>query len=431
MANDQNSSHGRRSHYHRARRGGERRATERRGGPPPPEQSNRDHVDVEQIMRDIRARISTRHGIDFTPQQIQELAARRLEAILEPRHARPALLEQMRRAAGEAVEIPAPAAEAESPFDEASLYESHNSFVRALRKLLNPILKLFFNPAPIARALTVQTVRNNAAAQRESELSTKQAEWNALHFEIVQRLVTEIARTTLEMQSLTLRVEALDAKLDFSERRIRAMEAAPSSSPSSSPSRPLPRQSESPSTEPATAVSGSGAVTSPAGENGGDGARRRRRRRRGRRSGPAPSETSMAAGSAAPFQDSDADADGDDLEAGDIGDIGPEPDAGNTASGNRASENTAAENTAREKTALENTAPESTALESTALESTALEPAHHFSLLQPAERYPSGEGDVPEASGENAAARERDVTSVDVTGEAPPAPGTPPSDEDR
>src|SRR6187402_1921424 len=84
---------------HRGRRGSERRATERRGGPAPAEQTNRDHVDVEQIMRDIRARISTRHGIDFTPQQIQELAARRLEAILEPRHAKPALLEQMRRAA--------------------------------------------------------------------------------------------------------------------------------------------------------------------------------------------------------------------------------------------------------------------------------------------------------------------------------------------
>ena len=227
MPNDQNPSHGRRTHYHRGRRGSERRATERRGGPAPAEQTNRDHVDVEQIMRDIRARISTRHGIDFTPQQIQELAARRLEAILEPRHVKPALLEQMRRAAGDPIEVPAPSSDVETPFEEASLYESHRGFVQTLRKLLNPILKLFFNPAPIAQALTAQTVRNNAAAQRESELYSKQAEWNALHFEIVQRLVTEIARTTLENQSLALRVEALDAKLDFSERRIRAMESAP------------------------------------------------------------------------------------------------------------------------------------------------------------------------------------------------------------
>ncbi len=424
MANDQNSSHGRRSHYHRARRGGERRATERRGGPPPAEQTtNRDHVDVEQIMRDIRARISTRHGIDFTPQQIQELAARRLDAILEPRHAKPALLEQMRRAAGEPIEVPAPPAEAESPFDEASLYESHNGFVRALRKLLNPILKLFFNPAPIARALTAQTVRNNAAAQRESELYTRQAEWNALHFEIVQRLVTEIARTTLEMQSLTLRVEALDAKLDFNERKIRAMESAPAPSPA----RPSPRQSDTPSPEPAAAApgSGSGTAASPAGENGGDGARRRRRRRRGRRSGLAPSEAS-AAGSATPLQDSDADADGDELEAGDIGDIGPEPEAGNIAA-----ESSSPENTAGERTAVENAAPRNTASENTSLENTALEPAHHFSLLQPAERYPSAEGHVPEARHEDIAARDTSATPDDRTGEAFPAPGKPTSGEDR
>src|SRR5687767_11797159 len=299
MPNDQNSSHARRGHYHRGRRGGDRRGSERRERTAPADQAHRDHVDVEQIMRDIRARISTRHGIDFTPQQIQELAARRLEAILEPRHAKPALLEQMRRAAGEPIEVPAPSAEAESPFDEASLYESHRGFVRALRKLLNPILKLFFNPAPIAQALTAQTVRNNAAAQRESELYSKQAEWNALHFEIVQRLVTEIARTTLENQSLALRVEALDAKLDFSERRIRAMEAAPQQQPQQS-SRPAPRQqqSEPPSSPDAGPTSPSTAPGAPTttGENGGDGARRRRRRRRGRRSGLAPSESAAAAG---------------------------------------------------------------------------------------------------------------------------------------
>ena len=382
MPNDQNSSHGRRIHYHRGRRGSERRATERRGGPAPAEQTHRDHVDVDQIMRDIRARISTRHGIDFTPQQIQELAARRLEAILEPRHAKPALLEQMRRAAGEPIEMPAPSAEAESPFDEASLYESHRGFVRALRKLLNPILKIFFNPAPIAQALTAQTVRNNAAAQRESELYSKQAEWNALHFEIVQRLVTEIARTTLEMQSLVLRVEALDAKLDFSERRIRAMESAPQ------PSRPLVRQNDAPPPD-ASPVSAAGPATPPpaaAGENGGDGARRRRRRRRGRRSGP-PSDAAAVAGGAPPAQDADTEAEGDELEAGDIGDIGPEPDSENTA----------------------------------------LEPAHHFSLLQPAERYPSAESHGQVSAREHSAAPEAAPAAPSDNVEPAQAPDTTPS----
>jgi hypothetical protein len=387
MPNDQNSSHGRRGHYHRGRRGGERRSNERRGGPAPAEQTHRDHADVEQIMRDIRARISTRHGIDFTPQQIQELAARRLEAILEPRHAKPALLEQMRRAAGEPIEVPAPPADAEAPFDEASLYESHNGFVRALRKLLNPILKLFFNPAPIARALTAQTVRNNAAAQREAELYARQAEWNALHFEIVQRLVTEIARTSLEMQSLTLRIEALDAKVDFNERRVRAMEASPQ------PSRPAARQTESLETAAAAASAGSQTPAS-SGENGADVGRRRRRRRRGRRSGAGPSEGMAAAGSASPVQETDVDTEGDELDAGDIGDIGPEPEI--------------------------------------ETESAALEPAHHFSLLQPAERYPSPEGEAPAPPPAEALEQPPAAPAADEGDSSRVAPSdTPPSDNDR
>ena len=175
-------------------------------------------------MRDIRARIASRHGIDFTPQQIQELAARRLDAILEPRHVKPALLEQMRRAAGEPIEVPAPAPAVIAPFDESELYRSHRPFLQWLRKVLNPILKLFINPAPVAQALSAQAAHSSAAAVREAELYAKQAEWNALHYEIIRRLVTELSRTTIEMQSLTQRMEAVDAKLDFNERRVRAME---------------------------------------------------------------------------------------------------------------------------------------------------------------------------------------------------------------
>ena len=197
MPSDQNSSQNRRPHYHRGRRGADRRGTERRTFPAA-EPGHRDNVDVEQIMRDIRSRISSRHGIDLSPQQIQELAARRLEAILEPRHVKPALLEQMRRAAGERIEVPAATVDTEPPFDEASLYESHRGIITTLRRLLNPLLKLLFNPTPIARALTAQAVRNNAAAQREAELYARQAEWNALHYEILQRLVTENARSAIE-----------------------------------------------------------------------------------------------------------------------------------------------------------------------------------------------------------------------------------------
>jgi hypothetical protein len=231
-------------------------------------------------MRDIRSRISKRHGIDLTPQQIHELAARRLEAILEPRHVAPSLLEQMRRAAGQPIEVPSAAPDASNEFDVSVLYESHRGFLRTLRRWLNPILRLFINPKPLADALRDQVRRSNAAAAREAEFYNRQAEWNALHFEIVQRLVTEVSRATLEMQSLTLRVESLAAKVDFNERRVRGLEGA------SYATRPGPKPVEpgEPVRTPAHAPEGG---TPSSSDPSADGSRRRRRRRRGgRRPGP-------------------------------------------------------------------------------------------------------------------------------------------------
>jgi hypothetical protein len=197
---DQNPQHGRRPHFHRGRRGPDRRGNDRRNTPPQDQQSARDHVDVEQIMREIRARISQRHGIDLTTQQIQELAARRLEAILDPRTVKPSLLEQLRRSAGSPIE-PRPVEPGLSyAFEATTLYESPNAFVRFMRRLLQPVLKLFFNPNPLIQAMHTQTRINQAALAREAERERRQAEWNALHYEILQRLVLEISRTSLEGQ---------------------------------------------------------------------------------------------------------------------------------------------------------------------------------------------------------------------------------------
>jgi hypothetical protein len=72
MPTDHNTQ-GRRPHYSRGRRGPDRRGQDRRSLPAAAEQPGRpqgDQVDVEQIMRDIRARIAQRHGIELTSQQI-------------------------------------------------------------------------------------------------------------------------------------------------------------------------------------------------------------------------------------------------------------------------------------------------------------------------------------------------------------------------
>src|SRR5688572_24282403 len=97
MAMDHNAS-GRRPHYHRGRRGMDRRGTERRSQQSADQtpRPSADQADVEQIMREIRSRIAQR-GIELSPQQIQDLAAHRLEAILDPRTSNPTLFDQLRK----------------------------------------------------------------------------------------------------------------------------------------------------------------------------------------------------------------------------------------------------------------------------------------------------------------------------------------------
>ena len=55
-----------------------------------------DSVDVEQIMRQIRGRIRDKRGVDYTEEQIRELAAAKLERFLDPTGVRSDLLEQFR-----------------------------------------------------------------------------------------------------------------------------------------------------------------------------------------------------------------------------------------------------------------------------------------------------------------------------------------------
>jgi hypothetical protein len=294
---DQNTQ-GRRPHYNRGRRGPDRRGQDRRT-PPSHDQPARsaDNVDVEQIMRDIRARISQRHGIELSTQQIQELAARRLEAILDPRSVNPTLMQQLRRGADAAPEMPAPTGDAGGyTFEENTLYDTHRGLLRFMRRLLNPILKLFFNPNPIVHALHTQAVLNRDAAAREAERQRLQGEWNALHYEILQRLVTEVSRVSVEMQALALRVESLGARVDFNDRKLRAMETPPQGGRTQSRApvepQPVPAQpaaSPEPAAAPAdTAAPAEGSATS-------EGTRRRRRRRRGRRGSGGTAEGGAAA----------------------------------------------------------------------------------------------------------------------------------------
>jgi len=258
-------------------------------------------------MRDIRSRVLERHGIELSHQQIQELAARRLEAILDPRAIKPSLMDELRRAAGIPLE-PAPSEpEAGSSVDASSFYESSSGIVRFVRRLLNPLLKLFFNPQALIQAFSAQARLNEAAAIREAEHRRRQAEWNALHYEILRRLVTDIARAGIDTQSLALRVESLGAKVDFNERMVRGLEQTLLQS------KPVARAPESPAAPPAGPATRDLPQERTPAEGSSEAGRRRRRRRRGRRPGGThPLEVGGPAGNSSLNRHSESEASGAD-----------------------------------------------------------------------------------------------------------------------
>ena len=165
-----------------------------------------DNVDVEQIMRQIRSRIREKRGVDYTEEEIRELANVKLEKFLDPRGVRSDLLEQFRRKR-----------EASLPpnfkFEDTTLYETHRGFLAFMRKLLNPILKLFFNPNPLIDALNIQ-----------SKLNAQQAALEPLYYEVIHNLVLETTRLGIDVKNLKMRVESMSSRLDFDERRARALE---------------------------------------------------------------------------------------------------------------------------------------------------------------------------------------------------------------
>ena len=164
-----------------------------------------DSVNVEQIMEQIRARIREKRGVDYTEQQIRELAAVKLEKFLDPRGVRSDLLNEFRR-----VE-PDP----NYAFEDDTLFHSTRGVVEWIRRLLRPLLKLFFNPNPLIHVLHMQSQINDLNAGRHQ-----------LYYELIHNLVVETTRLGIEVKNLRMRVESLDARVDFSERRARALEGA-------------------------------------------------------------------------------------------------------------------------------------------------------------------------------------------------------------
>src|SRR5436190_12874963 len=256
-----------------------------------------DSVDVEQIMEQIRARIREKRGVDYTEQEIRELAAVKLEKFLDPRGVRSDLLDQFRKAQPPDAPLDLP----NYAFEANTLFDSHRGIVRFIRRLLLPILKLFFNPNPLIQALNIQARLNTIRAEHE----TAHRASHHLFYELIHNLVVETTRLAIEVKNLKMRVESLSGRLEFNERRARALESVVVYKPAVNERAPAPPVES----RAIVSTPGSQPIAQPGQQVTGEGPgqrSRKRRRRRGRRGGP-PAAAVMA-GHAAPAPPGDADA---------------------------------------------------------------------------------------------------------------------------
>jgi len=230
-----------------------------------------EHVDVEQIMRQIRTRLKEKRGVDYTEDEVKQLASVKLESFLNPRAVRSDLVEHYRRQ-HRPVPLPALAPPPENyAFEDDTIYQSHRGPLSFIRKLLNPLLKLFFNPNPLIQVLHRQGLINAYLLQehqrqfdRVSQRFVTRDDLDALNFEVLNNMVLELTRLSIEVKNLKMRIESMNTRQEFNERRARAFEglvqATPGASGPAGPKEGTEREPE-----------------------GSEARARRRRRRRGRR----------------------------------------------------------------------------------------------------------------------------------------------------
>ncbi len=236
-------------------------------------------IDVEKIMDEIRSRIREKRGVDYTEAQIRELAHVKLDKFLDSEQVRSGLQEHYQRehSAGRMFQPPP----GNFAFEDDTIYASSQGLrgrlISMSRRLLNPVLRMMFNPRPIVDVLQKQSEINAHSARRFA----RHAELDAIKYEVLNNLVVGITRLGIDTKNQGMRLESLTSRLDFDEQRARALEKVVQYRPGA--------------TTPAQDATGEEAATSEdtaSGQGGGgDAARRRRRRRRRTRPSSAPGDS--------------------------------------------------------------------------------------------------------------------------------------------
>lgn len=158
-----------------------------------------DDVDVEQIMAAIRKRIEEKRGTLYTDEEIEGIASHRLDEVLDAHEWNADFAAEFRARQSWNFR-----------FNPETLYRSSRGAVgqalEAIRRVLRPVQKLFWNPNPMIAALS-----------RQSDL-------NAYYVHLLSTLSVEVTRLNLELQDLKNRQLQLQGRLELLQRREKTLE---------------------------------------------------------------------------------------------------------------------------------------------------------------------------------------------------------------
>jgi hypothetical protein len=160
-----------------------------------------DEVDVEALMRLIRKRIEEKRQGVYSEEEIARIAEHRLERGMDAADFDTGLLAELR---------------ARSPrwnikIDGEALYASTRDdltgrLLAAVRRRLNPILRLLINPNPIILALH------------------RQMQLNTYYVHLLHESAVELTRLNLEVEALRNRVLEVQGRIDQLSRREKTLE---------------------------------------------------------------------------------------------------------------------------------------------------------------------------------------------------------------
>ncbi len=157
-------------------------------------------VDVDEIMRGIRKRIEEKRQGLYTDDELQEIADRRLDAVLDAHEFNSDFIADFR----------AESARWNFQFGPETLYRSSRGLVgqilERVRRVLRPLQKLFWNPNPMIAALS------------------RQADLNSYYVHLLHNMALELTKLNLEVQDLKNRNLQLQGRLDMLSRREKTLE---------------------------------------------------------------------------------------------------------------------------------------------------------------------------------------------------------------